>query len=1460
MHQVRAEPPSPREAQLAQRLVSLGLLTGDQVRLLWQRRAAGDPRPLEQVLVQDRLVAPDALQRALTPPSTRHETLELPGMASEARRPAAGGWGAAATAPPSPVAPVVRQPAPTARDPGSSASGRVAGLAGSGRLHDTRRGPGSDPLLASSGLTSSLRVQPGQTLQLTQELTVTCERLLGQGGMGTVHLVNDPTLGRRAALKLIKGEGNETRARRFRREVVVTARLDHPGIPPVFLSGRTPGGQDFLLMRFVDGQALDEVLDRLHGRGEGGAMSREGPPPPEPRDLLDALVKVSEALSYAHSRGIVHRDLKPANVMIGAFGEVLLMDWGLARDLAESSQEDVAVRAELAVLDDTSRGLTQDGALLGTPGYMPPEQARGEDVDARADVFALGAVLVEVLTGEPPVTGHTALEVLGKTGQGEVTLPRDRDPTVAPELNAIAARALARAPARRYASAADFGADLKAYLEGRPVSVYRYGTLEQLRRLARRHPAALGGLVGAFLLSLVGVVAVGRARAGAAVAERQAAVARAQVAADEARAAFEGGREQGQDRAIGLALASFQAAQRWRALAHDDRAAAAAAHAAALALGRLAEAAEQWSLAVEAYRQAGGLGVDDAAADEAVARVEAARNAEAERRRAEVDGLLELARTGALSRRSEGLQDAVFKIARYTDPATVALLCARLDRATAALQEFVRREYLAAAEPDEEERRQGEAAIPDLRAALDARPAGRALEPPQAARLSEAERRLERRAARGRAAAAPARLAVLLGARQATAVGGGELDVARLASEALGRIGDAAAGPSLARYLAAELDPLRAIPAAVALLRLGGPEALEPVLAARARFGRASAYGYRIDDVLSWLDTGAAPPIEESTAAAYFRRAEWYEARKDEAAAEADYTRALELDPRMAEAYSRRGNARLNLGKNHEALADFDRAVELAPSDARYVANRSNAKTRLGDWAGAGRDLDRALELDSTHGGMFMNRGLVRAQQGDAEGALADFDRSIELDPDMVHGWINRGLHRMAMGDARGAQADLDHGVALDPRESKAWLARSILRRKEGQLDLAQADLDQAIAVAPEDSYAHELRATVKRDRGDLEGALADLTRALELAPDQATAWKERAEVRRRLRDGQGALQDLDRAIELDPGWPAPRLMRAEMLAEVDPVRAGADAERVLTQGAESSRALLARGKARLAQGDVQGAVADHQRATELAPDDPVAWQGLGAARGAAGDVAGALAAFARSLALAPERADVLADRAALRHQTGDVRGAQEDLEAALRIDPRNPLHWTNRGAMRAEGGDLPGARADLDRALSLAPTFTKAWFNRALLGLRQGVLGEALEDVTRAVELEPNNPSALELRAVIRDASGDVAGAAADAERVLVVAPDRATCWYLRARNAMRQRNPRQAAELCTQALRLPDCPPGALFLRASAREMLGDLPGAIEDLERVLPLVPPGSSEAAQAREALERCRARR
>ncbi|MEL6341956.1 MAG: bifunctional serine/threonine-protein kinase/formylglycine-generating enzyme family protein [Myxococcota bacterium] len=290
--------------------------------------------------------------------------------------------------------------------------------------------------------------------------------VIGQGGMGEVHRARDPDLNRRMALKILRADQlhRTSTVIRFIEEAQITAQLAHPAIVPVYDFGRLPDGRYYFTMKEIRGQTLSEVIREVHdvfGRSAGWNVRR----------LLDAFLRVCEALAYAHDRGVVHRDIKPSNIMLGEFGEVLVLDWGLAKVLGRADR----AGASLAPLDTpitTGRDLSADpltraGRVSGTPNYMPPEQAAGliEQLGPASDVYSLGAVLFEILAGYPPFGGTDTRAILQKVRLGQRhILPREHH---TPDgIRAICDKAMALRPADRYPDAQAMFAALRDWLEG----------------------------------------------------------------------------------------------------------------------------------------------------------------------------------------------------------------------------------------------------------------------------------------------------------------------------------------------------------------------------------------------------------------------------------------------------------------------------------------------------------------------------------------------------------------------------------------------------------------------------------------------------------------------------------------------------------------------------------------------------------------------------------------------------------------------------------------------------------------------------------------------------------------------------------------------------------------------------------------------------------------------------------
>lgn len=297
-----------------------------------------------------------------------------------------------------------------------------------------------------------------------------------RGGMGVVLAAIEAALNREVAIKMLLpgAVGAERAARRFVEEARITARLQHPGIPPIHQVGALADGRPFLAMKLIRGRTLAAVLTAREQRPSSRSADELDLTALDSPGLLHIFEQICHAVGYAHAQGIVHRDLKPANVMVGNFGEVQVMDWGLAKEHApvrcQPIDETQALHngQTLQKSADTGRSaLTQIGHAMGTPQYMPPEQARGDwqRVDARADVFALGGILAAILTGHAPYTGATPYAVLRRAEAGDLgeCFARLDVCGADPELIELAKWCLAPDPNERFANGAEVAQQLAAY-------------------------------------------------------------------------------------------------------------------------------------------------------------------------------------------------------------------------------------------------------------------------------------------------------------------------------------------------------------------------------------------------------------------------------------------------------------------------------------------------------------------------------------------------------------------------------------------------------------------------------------------------------------------------------------------------------------------------------------------------------------------------------------------------------------------------------------------------------------------------------------------------------------------------------------------------------------------------------------------------------------------------------------
>jgi eukaryotic-like serine/threonine-protein kinase len=800
---------------------------------------------------------------------------------------------------------------------------------------------------------------------------------IAQGGMGTVLRANDRTIGREVAIKVLQEcyPAGSVIARRFVDEAQISGQLQHPGIPPVHDLGSFPDGRPFLAMKLIKGRTLGSILrDRSDPAADRGRF-------------LAVFEAICQAVAYAHSRRVIHRDLKPSNVMVGAFGEVQVMDWGLAKVLsgvtglrvAAPADSDRALATQIRSARDSDGSETQAGSVLGTPAYMAPEQAVGavDQVDERSDVFGLGAILAVILTGEPPFVGNSAeaTRVMAARGKVEDCFARLDSSGAEPELIGLCKRCLSPERDDRPANGAAVAAGV-AGLRADAEERARRAELDRVRAEGERARAEAESRLHrqrrkSQLVAAAGLLGLLVIAGGAFLAVRAQSEARRSDA----------------DRVASLAL---------------GRAEQLAAQAEAIDVSDLAEA----SVASRLWEQAAAA---VAQAQEAVARAGSAALA------ARVRGRAEAMRSESTRARRDATLLGALEAARAADSGTAA---GWIDRRTSI--RMYRTALSEAGLPADGDAASLAAAVraerPGLQNALretldDWINCLRNPPDPDAARVLEAANFVDpdpfRTEIRAAAAADDKSALIRLAERP------GATDLPQSTAVMLGiSLSDQDCNPEAIRILRAararypsDLRLLSRLSQSIAEASPNDPVALEESL------GCAQvAVAAHPDKAFSHYMLGAA--------FAYYKH--------DSAAAEPHYRKTLELNPRFT-------FAMVNLAIRLQSKGDvagmeywYRKAIE---TDPKFVRPRNNLASSLlgrGDVAGALAEYRKVIEILPAYAGGHANLAGALEQGGDLPAALAEYRRAVELAPK------DTGLrHRLAAGERLvSLRSRLDDAIA----------------------------------------------------------------------------------------------------------------------------------------------------------------------------------------------------------------------------------------------------------------------------------------------------------------------------------------------------------------------------------------------------------------------------------------------
>jgi tetratricopeptide (TPR) repeat protein/tRNA A-37 threonylcarbamoyl transferase component Bud32 len=905
-----------------------------------------------------------------------------------------------------------------------------------------------------------------------------------RGGLGEVFLALDTELHRQVALKEIQDEhADRPKSRqRFVLEAEITGNLEHPGIVPVYGLGSYPDGRPFYAMRFIKGDNLMEAIRRFHAGGPAdfGGLAFRG--------LLRRFIDVCNAIAYAHSRGVLHRDLKPQNVMLGRYGETLVVDWGLARPTAGPEGALAGSDEPVVVNSPGNESATLTGEAVGTPAFMSPEQAAGrlDRLGPASDVYGLGATLYALLTGRAPFQGDVA-EVLVRVERGDCPPAWRANPRVPAALDAVCRKAMAVEPANRYPTALALAQDVEHWLAGEPVTAYAEPLAARAARWVRRHRVLAAATAAGVVVALVLGSAVGvwwwqhQERQRLARQERQ------QRSAASAEAAIE-------------QAAQLRSRMRWKE--------------AGLLLRQAGDAvaeAEDERLA-EAFRQAG--------ADLTLAQ-------ELDRVREEASALV--AGRWDPGRVRERYPEVLRRHGLDVLDGPVEVVAQRIG------QSAVRTEILAC--------------LDGWVVVVEAKQQRRLLE--LGWRVDPGNRWRQRLLEPG-VLGVPERRRALLGQlmegrlapQTALFVG----DLLGEGEEALGLLARVRERHPDDFWLNFTLGTRLAVPKERYNKERDSTkqeEAIGYYRAALAIKPDSSATHSNLGVALhgkgdlegAIRSYRAAIRLEPRLVKAHVNLGNALRDKEDVEGAIRCYHEAIRLDPRYADAHVNLGNALNARGDVEGAKRSYHEAIRLDPGSTLGHYNLAVALRDRGDVEGAIRSYREVVRLDPRHVLAHYNLGVALHGKGDVEGAIRSYRAATRFDPKFAKAHLNLGAALRDKGDVEGAIQSHQEAIRIDPRYTLAHYSLGLALSDKGDLEDAIRSLRTAIGLDPRFARAHGILGAALLRQGHFRTAQQSLQRCQQLLPPSDPLQRPTAQF----------LQQCQQGLDLEPrleavlrGQPAP--------------------------------------------------------------------------------------------------------------------------------------------------------------------------------------------------------------------------------------------------------------------------------------------------------------------------------